>query len=348
MKKRLILLTVLMGMGALLAGPALADVTLLPDPYTIITTKPHPDGTDIDYFWDTSTSTITNYGGGIYERVATLHGDFYAYSAALNDELGYSGFNLNPSDVKDSLILYTHNPASGANLDMLGNTALDFEDPMFSPSGSPDSVFQGYWGQGDQPNGPVLVDDILGYLRTFDLNLTVPVFNFDMNQTGGSGAGDNLYVAGEVFLQYSDGTRYPGATWLFQEGDELGDGIFDDPDLSNFGDPSWVTAVGMLGIGPYFDKHSKLQFEYLVNNNQGRAVDFIGYADGMDLSNYEDLGLEFVAHFKFTGANNGFETLWLTGTFAPEGTPIIPEPTSMALLGIGLAGFIATRRRKTR
>lgn len=337
-----------------------AEATVvLPDPDTQITSPTHPYGTPL------------YVPGTTYpEKVASLHDDFYAYSANLNTLLGYSGFDGSVGTGNLDLLVFTG--SQGANNNPVQGGFV-FQNPLIDPGGSATS-FSGIWGyetaapaDSDKTNGPVYADDILNYLRTFDPNLSVPVFNFDMNQTGSS---SDLFMAGEVYLwdpDYVDpvsgiktGRRVPNAAWAF---DNIPNDVFDIPDPTVLPDMSypypqsvllnttpWVIALGDLKIGPHDvqqGNHTVTEYYYEANNNRGSgSLDFIAYAPTMDLSLYEGNGYWLIADFRLAGLNGGFEELFLTGAFAPHGTPVIPEPASIILFGLGLLGIGGLKKVK--
>lgn len=313
------------------------DIIVLPDPNTIITAPTHPYGTPI---WNPLT--------GDWERVATLHDDFYGYSGKLNDVLyPDDGYDRAVGTGTLDLLIYTGAGTKDRNQDIGPFGTADFEDPMSAPTGSVKDRFSGYWGRNDQPNGPVLVDDMLVYLQSFDPNNSIPIFIFDMNQQGTEGKDDdpnwNVCLAGEVFLwdpsaNSGAGARVPGAYWAF---DNILNNQFDTPDPDDLPDypfdPTnpWVTAIGPLQVGPYFVDHNK---------GSGK-LDFIGYAPTMNLNNsaWLDKGYYFVANFHLANLNDGFEELFITGAYAP---PVIPEPTSLSLFGLGLLGLLGLKKKK--
>lgn len=78
-------------------------------------------------------------------------------------------------------------------------------------------------------------------------------------------------------------------------------------------------------------------------------MDFIVYSPTMDLSKYYDKGYTFDVYFEFFGLNNGFEELFLTGTFSPPPPNPVPEPATLTLLGLVLPVLaLAALRRKQR
>lgn len=255
---------------------------------------------------------------------AVQYDDFYSYSAKLLTEFGFPGFDIATGTGGLDILLYTG--AGGINNQNIGaGNLFDFEDPMAAPGGGT-TTFSDIWGVGVQPNGPVLVDNLYNYLQaTFGPEAAIPVFNFDMNQTGNNAS---LDVVAKISI-WDPATDSEVAFWAF---DNL---------LNNAFDPeAWVLSPATITVG-----------DITVNNNLGSGkADFIVYAPTMDLTNYLGEGYFFKTDFRMQGLNNGFEELFLTGAFAPSPPPPppIPEPSTLLLLGSGLVGLglIGYRRRK--
>lgn len=254
---------------------------------------------------------------GPYDSLATKYEDFWVYSALLNTEMGFLGFDYATGTGKLDVIIYTG--SSGVNNQGVGHGGnFNFEDPVVDKGGGSGS-FSGWWGQNDQNNdgtpdnvnGPVLVDNMFAYLQSFGPNIKIPVYIFDLNQSQND---PNLQIVGRAYI-YDPSTNSTIKEWIF---DNVTDG--------NYNPTDWITAYGEFSMYPY---------PYNVDHNKGSGkADFIAYAPDMDLSLYTGKGYYFVNEFRMQGLNDGFEELFISGNFYP-----IPEPSTMILLTSGLLGI---------
>lgn len=265
--------------------------------------------------------------------VAIQYDDFFSYSAKLLTLWGFSGFNEPAGTGHLDVLLLTgsgvdNTPVSGG---------FNFEAPMDAPTGDPNPTFDGLWGAGVQVDGPVTVDNVLAYLQNrFGPDVSIPIFTFDMNEPGDPGHEGvrDLQISMKMSV-FDPVSSSEIAFWAF---DNVTDSVYDET--------AYVLSRGVLEVTSPIPPHTV----YTVNNNKGSGkVDFIVFSPTMDLSLYDGLGYQFRVEGHMIDLQNGFEEAYLSGAFAPPGTPrppVIPEPGTLSLLGFGLVGASLRRRRR--
>ncbi len=262
--------------------------------------------------------------------VAIPYDSFFSYSAKLLTAWGFPGFDTPAGTGGLDVLLMTG--AGGADNDPVSGGFV-FEDPAPSVTGSMHPTFTDTWGAGLRPNGPVLVDTLLGYLHNqFGPTASIPVFTFDMNQTGSD---PDLHLVAK-FSIFDPVSSTEIASWSL---DTIANGTFDPS--------AYVLAPGVISVT------GTSLTTYTVDNNKGSGKnDFLEFAPTMNLSLYAGKGYEFHVYSHMIDLNDGFEESFISGAFTPPPnppqTPMIPEPSSLFLFGMSGLTLLGPSFRRTR
>ncbi len=210
------------------------------------------------------------------------------------------------------------------------------------------------------------VGELLTALQSFDPTWTIPVIYADYNQTGG---GDSLFMSAQVRI-IDPSTNTVVAFWDL---DSMTNNAWDqNAPTYNFGDITFTSAANcttlwdpLTGTGCAGVTDSGLTYTGSHNLGSGQP-DFMAYAPDMDLTlfnpnflwvatvnlgcnpNGVETGLIDPATGLATtqGCNtNGFEEFGIAGGVGPTR---MPEPNSLALLGLGFAAAGFGMRRRVR
>jgi len=269
--------------------------------------------------------------------VASVHDDFWSYSnqilmriqkktPALLPTSTYGNFDFATGSGGLDVLLYT-GAVGQDNIGVGPGGAFDFPDPVINQN---NPSFAGSWGLGADPtdpaNGAATVGQVLAYLQALTPGNTTPAFYMDMNQIGKT---TTFNFVGSVTLLDPD-TLAIMHTWAFDNSWQANDGVYNEDAM--------VTPVTVVDLpDPYGT----------VNHNLGSGkADYIAFAPTMDLSKF-DSDLLFVTNFYMTGLNDGYEEIFLTGLGNAPPPPPVPEPSTFALLGVGLCGLVYVVRRKS-
>lgn len=259
--------------------------------------------------------------------VSRTYDQFIVYSTQLLTQFGYSGFNGAAGVGGLDVVLLTQ--AGGIdNTPVTGG--YNFEDPAPSTSGGCPSCssFSGTWGDGSQPNGPVLVDDLLGYLHaSFGPAYNIPVFTFDLVEPGAAATRDLELLA--KFSVYDPAAGKDVAAWAF---DGVNNSLFDPA--------AFVLIQGEI------QETGLSSTVYTADNTGSGKYDYLAFSPTMNLADYAGKGYEFHIFTEMRDLNGGGEESFISGAFAAPSRPAVPEPSSILLVAAALAGFAAFGKLK--
>ena len=143
-------------------------------------------------------------------------------------------------------------------------------------------------------------------------------------------------------MWYSTPGSLPTVRFLFEANDPYTGGV-PDPDMHWWSNPGAVGLTTMAN-GEDYTLTVNLDPSLWSNDYGANGMHDGGVAFENTLTNVFDFGLSF-------GAGNGFQNgvalmPGVTGSFDLSNLTTVPEPTSLALVALGLGGLVLIRKRK--
>lgn len=298
--------------------------------------------------------------------VTLQYGDFTVHSLAMLNYYATGQTNTpnngdpyylpsGPGQLSDYIVIATGangvSNAAYANTDNPFNTSLKGKETSFwtGSATEPNPTFAG------DNNGTwdISLDSLRGYLNGLDL-----FFGFNLNESNGGGsltgtAQDALAWGTVTLVDFDNGLNT--VTFTF-------DGTNANPDIENqtlfdAGDGiAWGHIHGQICVQEGGETPQLLHLGACTNGgktiNQNLGADRTAFAlTNADLNALvQNSGYDMMrVDLRLSDMSNGYEQLFIFGGNATNGghTPV-SEPAAIGLLGLGLLGIAASRRRKTR
>ena len=239
--------------------------------------------------------------------------------------LGSTGGIIGPDLFGDYRLYFVAGPEYGGRIDVWRDTTPDWADP--DGAGPLLDVWESGPGAWVRP-GDAYVDPFLGAITPDDY----PGAS-DMDRTGAADAGASLWLTGTYAPLFSDDNlnsiRDPwemDTAWFDQNGNAVFDAGIDL--VAVYGISAWSPG-GIGSATAWIDFDGGSYFPNIVQDSLGIGYDLSLTAD-LHPSKYGDRGL------------------WGTRSSDPTYMEVIPEPTSLALLGMGIVGLVGHIRRRRR